>query len=162
MVVMDVGALIDAGYTDPMIVLSSHSDNHVAWMAVSDKCPFDDSVTPPVAQVVSKADLTLVPNDITNNDGTFLGSDPGTNFNDNYFAVPLKRCIYHQEISGSGDDNLDHIVQQFKAEVPVIGGTGIQIDTTSILLAGAQTNAFWILPIVISGIIIGIVTIRRK
>jgi len=162
MVVMDIGPLITAGYTNPMIVLSSHGDTHIAWMAVSDKCPLDDSVTPPVAQVVSNADLTLVPNAVTNNDGTFIGSEPGTNFNDNYFSVPLKRCIYHQEISGSGNQDKDHLVQQFKAEVPVIGGTGIQIDTTSILLVGAQTNAFWILPIVVSGIIIGIVAIRRK
>jgi len=159
MVVMDIGPLITAGYTDPMIVLSSHGDTHIAWMAVSDKCPLDSLGMP---QVVSDTDLTLVPNAVTTIDGTFLGSAPGTNFNDNYFSVPLKRCIYHQEISDSNDQDKDHLVQQFKAEVPVIGGTGIQIDTTSILLAGAQTNAFWILPIVISGIIIGIVAIRRK
>jgi len=159
MVVMDIGPLITAGYTNPMIVLSSHADTHIAWMAVSDKCPLDSLGMP---QVVSNADLTLVPNAVTNNDGTFLGSAPGTDFNDNYFSVPLKRCIYHQEISGSNDQDKDHIVQQFKAVVPVIGGTGIQIDTTSILLVGAQTNAYWILPIVVSGIIIGIVAIRRK
>jgi hypothetical protein len=159
MVVMDIGALITAGYTNPMIVLSSHSSGHVAWMAVSDKCPLDDAGMP---QVVSNNDLTLVPNTITGNDGVFLGSAPGTNFNDNYFSIPLKRCIYHQEISNSGDDDKDHIVQQFKAEVPVIGGTGMQIDATSMLLAGAQTSAYWILPIVVSGIVIGIITIRRK
>jgi len=75
---------------------------------------------------------------------------------DTYKSFPLKKYLYISEVAD------DMLFQQIKAVVPVIGGTGIQIDTTSILLAGAQTNAFWIIPIVVSGIIIGIITIRRK
>lgn len=75
---------------------------------------------------------------------------------DTYKSFPLKKYLYISEVAD------DMLFQQIKAEVPVIGGTGIQIDTTSSLLAGAQTNAFWILPIVVSGIIIGIIMIRRK
>ena len=59
---MDIGPLITAGYTDPMIVLSSHAEGHTAWMAVSDKCPLDDMGNP---QLVSDTDLTLVPNAVT-------------------------------------------------------------------------------------------------
>ena len=75
---------------------------------------------------------------------------------DTYKSFPLKKYRYISEVVD------DMLFQQIKAEVPVIGGTGIQIDTTSILLAGAQTNAYWIIPIVVSGIIIGKITIRKK
>ena len=68
-----------------------------------------------------------------------------------------KKFLYIREVGGD-----DLLLQQIKAQVDVIGGTGIQIDTTSILLAGAQTNAFWILPMIVLSTIIGIITIRRK
>jgi len=153
MVVLDIGPLLTAGYTNPMLILSSHSDNHVAWIATSSSAP---------TGTVSAASL----NPLTNapvTDGIFPGSAQGTGFNDVYFALPLERYIYFQEVSGSTtNNNLDFLVQQIKADIPIIGGTGIQIDTTSILLAGAQTNAYWIIPIVVLATIIGIITIRRK
>jgi len=153
MIVLDIGPLLTAGYTNPMLILSSHTENHIAWIATSSSAP---------TGTVSAASL----NPLTNapvTDGIFPGTAQGTGFNDVYFALPLERYIYFQEVSSSTtNDDLDYLVQQIKADIPIIGGTGIQIDTTSILLAGAQTNAFWILPIVVSGIIIGIVTIRRK
>jgi len=76
---------------------------------------------------------------------------------DVYKSFPTKKFLYIREVGGN-----DLLLQQIKAQVDVIGGTGIQLDTTSILLAGAQTNAFWILPIVVLATIIGIITIRRK
>jgi len=152
MIVLDIGPLITAGYTNPMLILSSHSVDHVAWIASSSSAPTG------IVMAASLNPLTNAP--VT--DGIFPGSAQGTGFNDVYFALPLERYIYFQEVSGSTDDDLDYLVQQIKADVPIVGGTGIQIDTTSILLAGAQTNAFWIIPLVVLATIIGIVAIRRK
>jgi len=42
-----------------------------------------------------------------------------------------------------------------------IGGTIIPLDTTSLLLAGAQTFS-WMIPVVISAVGIGLVLVRRK
>ena len=160
MVVADLSALISAGYTNIMFRLSSNGANHIAWAAVSDKGPSTDAS-------VSDTDLMLVPNP-TGTDGIFPGDpDLGDDFNDVYINMPLKKFLYLQELNVPGappndGSGLDYLLQQIKAEEPVIGGMGIQIDKTSLLLAGAQTNAFWIIPIVVSGIIIGIVAIRRK
>jgi len=42
-----------------------------------------------------------------------------------------------------------------------IGGTMIPIDSTSLLLAGAQMNAAWMIPVIVSAIGIGIVIARK-
>ena len=43
----------------------------------------------------------------------------------------------------------------------IVGGTGIQIDKTAMLLAGAQMNAAWMIPVIVSAIGIGIVIARK-
>ena len=43
----------------------------------------------------------------------------------------------------------------------VIGGEIIPIDTTALLLAGVQTNAAWMIPVIVSAIGIGIVIARK-
>jgi len=45
--------------------------------------------------------------------------------------------------------------------VSPVGGTMIPIDTTSLLLAGAQMNAAWLIPVIVSAIGIGIVIARK-
>jgi len=44
---------------------------------------------------------------------------------------------------------------------PAVGGDMIQMETTSILVAGAQYNAAWMIPIIVSAIGIGIVIARK-
>jgi len=44
----------------------------------------------------------------------------------------------------------------------VVGGTSIPIDTTSLLLAGAQSISLWMIPVVVAGVIIGVFVIKRK
>jgi hypothetical protein len=84
----------------------------------------------------------------------FLGADMSTDtYND---LLPFDEYLYMTGTVG------DMLMQQIRCDVPVIGGTGIQIDTTALILGGAQTNAYWIIPIVVSATIIGIITIRRK
>ncbi len=43
-----------------------------------------------------------------------------------------------------------------------IGGEIIPIETTSLLLAGAQTNALWIFPVLLAGAGIALVLVKRK
>ncbi len=42
-----------------------------------------------------------------------------------------------------------------------VGGDMIQIQTTSVLAAGAQYTAAWMIPVIVSGIGIGIVIARK-
>ena len=49
----------------------------------------------------------------------------------------------------------------FCYDEPVIGGTGIQIDKTAMLLAGAQMNAAWMIPVIVSAIGFAIVIARK-
>ena len=46
-------------------------------------------------------------------------------------------------------------------EPPVVGGEFLPIDTTSLLVAGAQMNAAWMIPVIVSGIGIAIVIARK-
>jgi len=44
---------------------------------------------------------------------------------------------------------------------PAVGGELIPVDSTSLLVAGAQTNAAWMIPVIVSAIGIGIVIARK-
>jgi len=47
------------------------------------------------------------------------------------------------------------------ASICLIGGTLVPIDTTSLLLVGAQSTAAWMIPVIIAGIGIAIVITRK-
>ncbi len=67
---------------------------------------------------------------------------------------------------GAGGHTLT-VVEVFGAEddpdcpPPIVGGTGFAIDKTALLLATAQTNALWLIPVIVSAIGIGIVIARK-
>jgi len=44
---------------------------------------------------------------------------------------------------------------------PTVGGDFVQMETTSILAAGSQTTAAWMIPVIVSAIGIGIVIARK-
>ncbi len=44
----------------------------------------------------------------------------------------------------------------------VVGGTMIPIGATALLVAGMQTNLAWIVPLVLSAVVVGIFVIKRK
>ncbi len=52
-------------------------------------------------------------------------------------------------------------VPAFKS-APAVGGTMVPIDTTTLLLAGAQSIWMWMIPIVVAGIGIGVFVIKRR
>jgi len=45
--------------------------------------------------------------------------------------------------------------------LPLVGGELIPLDTTSLIVAGAQMNASWMIPVIVSGIGIAIVIARK-
>jgi len=44
----------------------------------------------------------------------------------------------------------------------VVGGTGMKVDSASLILAGNQTLSMWLLPLIISGIGIGLFFVRKN
>jgi len=59
-------------------------------------------------------------------------------------------------------DSAIQILEDNKAEKPMaVGGEFIGIDTTAVLLAGAQMNAAWLIPLIVAAAVIGIVISRK-
>jgi len=56
---------------------------------------------------------------------------------------------------------LDFLFKTFFEDVP-IGGEIIPISTSSLLLAGVQTNLAWIIPVALSVIGLGVILVRKK
>ena len=55
----------------------------------------------------------------------------------------------------------DTCLQRNQCFGPTVGGEFIVIDSTALLLTGAQMNASWMLPVIVSAIGIGIVIARK-
>jgi len=62
--------------------------------------------------------------------------------------------------SVSTESSMDAIA--FLPETVVVGGEFLPIDSTALLLAGLQTSAIWMIPVVLSGIGIGLFAVSRK
>jgi len=58
-------------------------------------------------------------------------------------------------IAINGDDLGDACIPE------VVGGSGFVIDKTALLVSGAQTNAAWMIPVIVSGIGFAIVIARK-
>jgi len=67
------------------------------------------------------------------------------------------------ESAQTSADCLTWIAQvfDFSVERLAVGGEFLGVDTTAILLAGTQTSAAWMIPVIVSGIGIGIVIARK-
>jgi len=44
----------------------------------------------------------------------------------------------------------------------IIGGTLVSIDTTTLLLAGAQSISLWMIPVVAAGVGVSVFVIKRR
>ncbi len=60
---------------------------------------------------------------------------------------------------GDGDDILFHLTGH---SPKLIGGTLIPIDSTSLILAGAQITASWLVPVLVTGSGIGLALVRKS
>jgi hypothetical protein len=69
-------------------------------------------------------------------------------------------CVCNPGFSNNGGTTTEPFC--IKVSVPV-GGMGIQIDSTALLLAGVQGSALWMIPaIVVAGAGIGFFTLRKS
>ncbi len=61
-----------------------------------------------------------------------------------------------------GDSFSGNDIERIASICGVIGGTVMPIDTTAMLLAGVQTNAAWMIPVIVSAVGIGLFVVSRK
>ncbi len=89
---------------------------------------------------------------VDNTEGKFAGIE----------SAELISRVEIVETSGENGNvgGLDDV--RFELVSPPVGGTILPIDTTALLLAGAQMNAAWIIPAIIIASGIGIFLVRRK
>jgi len=64
-----------------------------------------------------------------------------------------------EERDNDGDGDIDADDASFC--VQAIGGEIIPLDTTMVLVAGTQTTAAWMIPVIVSGIGIAVVIARK-
>jgi len=72
--------------------------------------------------------------------------------------------FYTEATSDTGlvtPDSSDISHVSFCHDDDMVGGTGLQIDKTAMLLVGAQMNAAWMIPVIVSGIGFAIVIARK-
>jgi len=104
---------------------------------------FDNTLT--IIETIPISSPTLL-------DGSFAGIESDT---------PISRV---EIVETSGENGLvggiDDIRFEF-VEPPVVGGELIPIESTSLLLAGAQSFS-WMIPVILSGIGIGLFVVSRK
>ncbi len=74
--------------------------------------------------------------------------EPNPDFEDIFFSPTIK-----------GFNNI--VIHTVSKDIPRVGGIFEGVDTTSLLVAGAQANAVWLIPVIVSAIAIGIVLTRK-
>jgi len=146
LVALFIGDLIDAGYFDFMFIISSNSPGENTWLATADFGP---------SGIITEATVGL---DVI---GDFPGCDEPCGNNDQYISLNNpKDWLYYKQV-GFERDNL---IQQIKAKIvpDIVGGHGGPIDKTALMVTGAQLNASWMIPVLISAIGIGVFVVTRK
>ncbi len=146
LVALNIKPLRDAGYGSFMFIISSNSPDEEGWLGTSSFGP---------TGTLTEIDVSVV--------GIFPGCDtgPACANNDAYISINnLEDWLYYKQ-TGSGRDNL---IQQIKATIPpdVVGGHGGPIDKTALMVTGAQLNASWMIPVLVSAIGIGVFVVTRK
>ena len=113
--------------------------------------------------------ITPIPNIISGDDCGFLDPDAclaNPNFSSGTFCLgPGTHSITMNQLLGFGPGagwikTELHSTNECNGMVPV-GGELIPLDTSALLLAGAQMNAAWMIPVLVSGIGFAIVIARK-
>ncbi len=80
-----------------------------------------------------------------------------------FVGVSSDLAFNRVEIRDLTATNDDEYFGEFYTSPPrtAVGGELIPLDTTMVLVAGTQTNAAWMIPVIVSGIGIGIVLARK-
>jgi len=153
LVVIDLTAILPTNPTNPhtnfMFRISSNSMGEKSWVATSDK--------PPENILIFPGDFTPLGPD----NGFFAGCEtdeqPCAN-NDAYISFIPEEYLYYTQTTRERDN----LLQQIKADkIVMIGGELIPLDTTMVLLGATKTTASWMIPVLVAGIGIGIVIVRK-
>jgi len=101
---------------------------------------------------------------LVNDDTTQLSDGGGTDTQSGSESVPVQGGDIFGFFIKTGDDaagEANTVYSEFSGPICVVGGEFLPIDTTSLLLAGTQNNAAWMIPVIVSAIGIGIVIARK-
>ncbi len=150
LIVLDLSALLGE-YENFMFMLSSNTLGETGWLATSDVGPtgnVDDSML----NVLNSP--TFFPGCVPNNNAPNSCSNT-----DEYISFTPQKFLYVKQLG----ENRDILFQQIKADkIEIVGGHGGPIDKTSLLVTGAQLNASWMIPVLVSAIGIGLFVVTRK
>ena len=101
-------------------------------------------------------DVSLQTNSVSDN--LWEGDETITNTGGNPGTTTCQLRLSVQAPTG-GDTAFQTI--RVTTSTPVVGGELIPLDTTALLLAGAQANALWLIPAIVAATAIGIVIARK-
>jgi len=77
------------------------------------------------------------------------------------FLIAWEDLLFNGNTAGDDDyDDMMYLVTNVD-EIPLVGGEIIPIESTSLILAGAQSFS-WMIPVLLSGIGIGLFVLRKK
>jgi len=85
--------------------------------------------------------------------GIFIGGAPG--FVTDNVGITSSEIFFHDDMPGSFEWFFT------PSQTTAVGGELIPLDTSALLLAGAQMNAAWMIPVIVSGIGIAVVIARK-
>jgi len=118
--------------------------------------------------------IVTIDSDVTNNldnAGTLnvestgiinIGSDTSASLsNSGIINGPGVINLFGNVIEVDNTGTITAIINEIFTDAVAIGGEIIQIESTAVLLAGAQTTSSWLIPVIVSAIGIGIVISRR-
>lgn len=144
LIVLDLSALVGE-YENFMFRLSSNTDGEIGWLATSNKGP---------SGMVTQTDVTVL-NAPTNYPGCSPGI--GCSTNDAYVSFNPQNYLYIKQLG----DNRDISFQQIKADMIVIGGSGVPIEQSALLISGMKTTGSYMIPILMAAAGFGILIARR-
>ncbi len=104
---------------------------------------------------ISSAENTLL--GIFNNHGTFELETPQDSAFQNSGAFNSGGTLINVN---QGDNFVGNTISPIPS-ICIVGGESLPIDSTALILAGAQMNAIWILPLIVAAAGIGIVVSRK-
>ena len=127
-----------------------------------------------VIMTVGDDSIVTIDSDVTNNldnkgtltvesTGTInIGSDTSASLsNSGEINGPGTINLFGKVIEIENTGTITAMINQIFTDGVAIGGEFIQMESTAVLLAGAQTTSSWVLPVIVASIGIGIVISRR-
>jgi len=150
LIVLDLSALLGE-YENFMFRLSSNTLGETGWLATSDVGP-TGNVDESMVNVLNSP--TFFPGCVPNDNAPVSCSNT-----DEYISFTPQKFLYVKQLG----QNRDILFQQIKADkIEIVGGHGGPIDKTALMVTGAQLNASWMIPVLISAIGIGVFVVTRK